>query len=35
MKSMVYVLREGYESDADLAQWVEAAMRFAKTLPAK
>ena len=35
MKSMVYVLPEGYESDADLAEWVETAVRFAKTLPAK
>ena len=35
MKSMVYVLPEGYESDADLADWVETAVRFAKTLPAK
>jgi hypothetical protein len=35
MKSMVYVQPEGYESDADLAQWVETAVRFAKTLPAK
>jgi TfoX/Sxy family transcriptional regulator of competence genes len=35
MKSMVYVRPEGYESDADLARWVETAVRFAKTLPAK
>ena len=35
MKSMVYVRPEGYESDAGLAQWVETAVRFAKTLPAK
>lgn len=35
MKSMVYVRPEGYEADEDLAQWVEKAVRFAKTLPAK
>jgi hypothetical protein len=35
MKSMVYVQPEGYESDADLARWVETAVRFAKTLPPK
>jgi len=35
MKSMVYVLPAGYESGADLAEWVETAVRFAKTLPAK
>lgn len=35
MKSMVYVRPKGYESDADLERWVETAVRFAKTLPAK
>ena len=35
MKSMVYVRPEGYEADADLERWVETAVRFAKTLPAK
>ena len=35
MKSMVYLRPEGYEADADLERWVETAMRFAKTLPAK
>ena len=35
MKSMVYVLPAGYEADADLALWVETAVRFARTLPAK
>jgi hypothetical protein len=35
MKSMVYVRPAGYEDDADLEKWVETAVRFAKTLPAK
>jgi TfoX/Sxy family transcriptional regulator of competence genes len=35
MKSMVYLRPEGYEADADLERWVETAMRFAKTLPAR
>ena len=35
MKNMVYVLPKGYEADADLERWVEKAVGFAKTLPAK
>ena len=35
MKSMIYVLPAGYESDQALASWVEKAFAFAKTLPPK
>jgi TfoX/Sxy family transcriptional regulator of competence genes len=35
MKSMVYVVAAGYTDDADLERWIETAVRFVTTLPAK
>lgn len=35
MKSMVYVSPEGYTDDDDLTRWVESAVAFVSTLPAK
>ncbi len=35
MKSMVYVEAGGVDSDESLSAWIEAALRFAKTLPPK
>jgi hypothetical protein len=35
MKSMLYVSPEGTELDADLESWVQAAVKFAATLPPK
>jgi TfoX/Sxy family transcriptional regulator of competence genes len=33
MKGFVYVAAEGFESDADLRDWVERGTRFARSLP--
>lgn len=35
MRGMVYVAGAGFESDEDLAAWVEAGASFARSLPAK
>ncbi len=35
MKGMVYVLPQGYESDADLTRWVSVCESFVSTLPPK
>jgi len=35
MKGMIYVEPEGYETEADLKKWVQRAVRFAGSLPAK
>ena len=35
MKTMVYVVPAGYTDDADLEPWVETAIQFVETLPAK
>jgi hypothetical protein len=35
LSGFVYVLPEGYESDADLQRWVERAVGYAVTAPAK
>ena len=35
MKGFVYVAAEGFESDADLRDWVERGTRFALSLPPK
>ncbi len=35
MRGMVYVARPGFESDQDLAAWVESGASFARSLPAK
>lgn len=35
MKSMVYVVPEGYTNDDALMRWVELAVAFVSTLPAK
>ena len=35
MKGFVYVAPEGFESDEDLAEWVQLSKRFVATLPAK
>ncbi len=35
MRGMVYVTRRGFESDQDLAAWVESGASFARSLPAK
>ena len=35
MRGMVYVSRPGFESDQDLAAWVESGASFARSLPAK
>lgn len=33
--SMIYLSPEGYQSEADLQSWVEQALAFCETLPAK
>ena len=35
MRGMVYVARPGFESDQDLAAWVESGASFARSLPSK
>lgn len=35
MKSMVYVMPGGYRDEADLIDWVQRAVKFAGSLPAK
>ncbi len=35
MASMLYLSPEGYASEADLHSWLERAVAFCKTLPAK
>ena len=35
MKGMVYVATEGFESDEDLASWVQRGVAFAASLPPK
>ncbi len=35
MKGMIYIDPEGLESDSDLKTWVERALEFALSLPAK
>lgn len=35
LKGMVYVEPAGFESDKDLAAWVQAGVTFARSLPAK
>jgi len=35
LKGMVYVATDGFESDSDLASWVERGVEFAVSLPAK
>jgi hypothetical protein len=35
MKGFVYVVPEGYESDADLARWVGRGVDFVASLPAR
>ena len=35
MRGMVYVARPGFESDKDLAAWVESGASFARSLPPK
>ncbi len=35
LRGMVYVSRPGFESDQDLAAWVESGASFARSLPAK
>lgn len=35
MKGLVYVAPDGFDSDEDLAAWVERGMDFAGSLPAK
>ncbi len=35
MRGMVYVARPGFESDQDLAAWVESGASFARGLPPK
>ncbi|MEE8533002.1 MAG: TfoX/Sxy family protein [Alphaproteobacteria bacterium] len=35
MRGMVYVARPGFESDQDLAAWVESGASFARSLPPK
>ena len=35
MKGYVFVDPEGFESDADLAEWAERGYRFIQTLPPK
>lgn len=35
MKSMIYVEPSGFEDDQDLKQWVELAVQFSRSLPAK
>jgi hypothetical protein len=35
MRGWILVAEEGFESDADLAAWVQRGVSFARTLPAK
>ena len=35
MRGMVYVARPGFESDQDLAAWVDSGASFARSLPSK
>ena len=35
MKGLIYVAEEGFEDDSDLEMWVNRALRFIDTLPAK
>jgi hypothetical protein len=35
MRGLVYVARPGFESDPDLAAWVESGASFARSLPPK
>lgn len=35
LKSMIYVDPAGYGTDTDLKTWVDRAVKFARTLPAK
>ena len=35
MRGMIYVARPGFESDQDLAAWVESGASFARSLPPK
>ncbi|MCH7809270.1 MAG: TfoX/Sxy family protein [Chloroflexi bacterium] len=35
MRGMIYVARPGFESDQDLAAWVESGASFARGLPPK
>jgi len=35
MRGWVTIMRDGCEDDANLARWVERALRFARSLPAK
>jgi len=35
MRGFVYVAQEGFEWDADLKAWIERALKFVMTLPAK
>ena len=35
MKGFVYVAPQGFESDEDLAEWVQLSQRFISTLPVK
>ena len=35
MRGLVYVARPGFQSDEDLAAWVEAGASFARSLPPK
>ena len=35
MRGLVYIARPGFESDRDLAAWVEAGASFARSLPPK
>ncbi len=35
MKGWVYVDEPGYESDEELAEWVQMGMDYARSLPAK
>jgi TfoX/Sxy family transcriptional regulator of competence genes len=35
MPGMVYVEKPGFESDADLKEWIDLGLRFNRTLPAK
>src|SRR5687767_7603818 len=35
MKGFVYVVADGYETDADLQRWVDLGVRFVTSLPAK
>lgn len=35
LKSMIYVEQQGYQSDADLQEWVHRSAEFAASLPVK